>query len=80
MIAIYYFTLMTIYFYWLGWALRYPMFQRIKKGMHRKDNCEVCRGAKGGIPGNENIHYVSVLGSTAKCKIVACDYCSSEWF
>ena len=31
-----------------------------------RDNCENCRGAKGGVPGNENV----VNGRTL------CDYCS----
>lgn len=79
-VTIYWLTMMTAYFYWFGWTMRYPMIQIIKKGMYRKDKCEVCRGAKGGIPGNENIHYVSARGSTATVKIIACDYCSSEWF
>jgi len=33
------------------------------------DNCEICKGAKGGIKGNENI----VDG------IVMCDYCTVKY-
>lgn len=33
-----------------------------------KDNCEVCRGDKGGTPGNENI----INGW------IACDYCHAD--
>ena len=52
-------------------------FKRIR---HVKDNCEVCNGDKGGVRGNENIHYVSVLNSPLKYTVIACDYCSSKWF
>lgn len=34
-----------------------------------KDNCEVCKGEKGGVKGNEN----RVDGK------VMCDFCTSEW-
>ncbi len=30
--AIYFAVLMTGWIYWFGWAMRYPIFQRIKKG------------------------------------------------
>jgi hypothetical protein len=33
-----------------------------------KDNCEVCNGSKGGIPGNENVINGRVM----------CDYCHAE--
>ena len=33
------------------------------------DSCEICKGAKGGVPGNENI--IDYQGR----KIVVCDYC-----
>jgi hypothetical protein len=34
-----------------------------------RDNCEVCHGTQGGVPGNEN----RING------IVMCDYCHAEW-
>jgi|GEM_PF-5424251 len=33
-----------------------------------KDTCQICQGAKGGVPGNENV----VDG------VVVCDYCHAE--
>jgi hypothetical protein len=36
--------------------------------VERKDACQICHGAKGGVPGNEN-----VLDG-----VVMCDYCSVE--
>lgn len=45
-----------------------------------KDNCEVCLGEKGGVPGNENIHHISVNGTSLKYTIKVCDYCHSKWF
>jgi hypothetical protein len=36
-------------------------------GEHARDNCKLCLGAKGGVPGNEN-----VIGG-----VVVCDYCTS---
>lgn len=36
-----------------------------------KDKCQFCLGAKGGVPGNENVY------PTKKGKVVACDYCTS---
>lgn len=36
--------------------------------LEEKDNCEVCRGEKGGTPGNENI----INGW------IACDYCHAD--
>jgi hypothetical protein len=42
----------------------------IKQRLHlmRKDNCEVCKGEKGGVRGNENV----IDG------VVTCDYCHAE--
>jgi hypothetical protein len=37
-----------------------------------KDNCELCEGEKGGIPGNENIGWVDGK------RTVVCDYCYME--
>lgn len=53
-------------------------FKRIKNKL--KDDCELCFGEKGGVPGNENIHYVSVQGTNIKYTVKVCDYCSSKWF
>lgn len=30
--TIYWLFLITVWIYWFGWAMRYPIFQRIKKG------------------------------------------------
>lgn len=54
-------------------------FKRIRNYIV-KDKCEVCNGDKGGIPGNENIHYISVLNSSIRDVVIACDYCSAKWF
>lgn len=52
----------------------------LKRIKRIKDSCEICNGDRGGVPGNENIHYISVMGTAIKYSIIACDYCSSEWF
>lgn len=54
------------YIDWLLWWL-------LPERLYRKlpDHCEVCKGAKGGVRGNENV---------TECngrKIVICDYCSA---
>lgn len=36
--------------------------------MSERDNCSMCRGARGGVPGNENI----ING------VVLCDYCHAD--
>lgn len=41
-----------------------------KKKQRRLDNCKVCKGAHGGVRGNENII----------CGVVICDYCSVACF
>jgi hypothetical protein len=46
----------------------------IVREIHEVDACQVCHGAKGGVPGNENI--VTVDGK----KVVMCDYCTSEYW
>ena len=51
--------------------------KRIKK---IKDKCEICHGNEGGVPGNENIHYVSVDNKHKTYSVIVCDYCSSKWF
>lgn len=45
---------------------RLAQLETLTSGKFQRDACEECRGAKGGVPGNENI----VNGRTL------CDYCS----
>lgn len=52
-------------------------FKRIKKVL---DNCQICSGLEGGVLGNENIYFVSVMGTTIKYKVMVCDYCSLKHF
>lgn len=44
-------------------------YEQHKKTLEERDNCEVCRGTKGGVKGNEQI----VDGR------VMCDYCHAEY-
>lgn len=43
------------------------MKQKQKKTTRKLDNCQVCKGHQGGVPGNENI----IEG------VVVCDYCTA---
>lgn len=51
-----------------GFLNRYDVNSRITQWFNPLDNCEVCKGAKGGVRGNEN----RVNG------VVMCDYCHAE--
>jgi hypothetical protein len=37
------------------------------------DNCEICKGQKGGEPGNENIITID------NKPVIMCDYCHAEY-
>ena len=37
------------------------------------DKCEICHGARGGVPGNENV----IEGGSGP--VIMCDYCHAEW-
>ncbi len=43
--------------------------QKKNKDGKVKDKCEICKGERGGIPGNENI----VKGT------IICDYCHADY-
>jgi hypothetical protein len=40
----------------------------------KRDACEICHGARGGVRGNENIVFYDARG----CRTVLCDYCHAD--